>query len=159
MSDEILIGVLGKGTVGGALAMKRSVVWALSDSSNGSWFQRYTISRRKLDVAQSHVGFMAAVKKHEDKLGGVVLAGYLWPSQFIFSRKPVRSPADLKGLKVRVYGVAQTEFAKAMGTDADTVMPTLRSRYSDEAPKMMPRTAPTMTACQVNSGMALTSGT
>ena len=31
----------------------------------------------------------------------------------------------------------------AMGTDADTVMPTLSTRYSDEAPKMMPSTAPT----------------
>lgn len=26
---------------------------------NGTWFQRYTISRRKIDVAHSHVGFMA----------------------------------------------------------------------------------------------------
>ena len=66
---------------------------------------------------KAHASFLAAVKKHEEKLGGVVLGGYIWPSQYIFSRKPVRSPADLKGLKVRVYGVAQTEFAKAMGME------------------------------------------
>jgi TRAP-type transport system periplasmic protein len=66
---------------------------------------------------KAHVAFMPVIKKHEDKLGGVVLGGYLWPGQYIFSRKPVRSPADLKGLKVRVYGTAQTEFANAMGME------------------------------------------
>jgi TRAP-type C4-dicarboxylate transport system substrate-binding protein len=66
---------------------------------------------------KAHVGFMPAVKKHEDKLGGVVLGGYLWPGQYIFSRKAVRGPADLKGLKVRVYGTAQTEFARALGME------------------------------------------
>ena len=70
---------------------------------------------------KAHVGFMPAVKKHEDKLGGVVLGGYLWPGQYIFSRKPVRSPADLKGLKVRVYGTAQTEFARALGMEAVSI--------------------------------------
>jgi TRAP-type C4-dicarboxylate transport system substrate-binding protein len=66
---------------------------------------------------KAHVGFMPAVKKHEDKLGGVVLGGYLWPGQYLFSRKPIRGPADLKGLKVRVYGPAQTEFARALGME------------------------------------------
>lgn len=66
---------------------------------------------------KAHIAFMPAIKKHEDKLGGVVLGGYLWPGQYIFSRKPVRSPADLKGLKVRVYGTAQTEFANALGME------------------------------------------
>jgi TRAP-type C4-dicarboxylate transport system substrate-binding protein len=66
---------------------------------------------------KAHVSFMAAIKTHEDKLGGVVLGGYLWPGQYIFSRRPVRSPADLKGLKIRVYGTAQTEFARALGME------------------------------------------
>jgi TRAP-type C4-dicarboxylate transport system substrate-binding protein len=66
---------------------------------------------------KAHVGFMPAIKKHEDKLGGIVLGGYMWPGQYIFSRKPVRSPADLKGLKIRVYGTAQTEFARALGME------------------------------------------
>ncbi len=47
----------------------------------------------------------------------------------------------------------------AMGTEADTVMPTLSNRYNDEAPKMIPKTAPTSTAGQVNSGMTTLSGT
>lgn len=66
---------------------------------------------------KAHIGFMPAIKKHEDKLGGIVLGGYMWPGQYIFSRKPVRSPADLKGLKIRVYGTAQTEFARALGME------------------------------------------
>jgi TRAP-type C4-dicarboxylate transport system substrate-binding protein len=66
---------------------------------------------------KGHIAFMPALKKHEDKLGGVVLGAYLWPHQVIFSRKPVRTPADLKGLKVRVYGTAQTEFARALGME------------------------------------------
>jgi TRAP-type C4-dicarboxylate transport system substrate-binding protein len=66
---------------------------------------------------KAHIAFMGAIKKNEDKLGGVVLGGYLWPGQYLFSKKPVRSPADLKGLKVRVYGTAQTEFARALGME------------------------------------------
>lgn len=66
---------------------------------------------------KAHIGFMPAIKKVEDKLGGIVLGGYMWPGQYIFSRKPARGPADLKGLKVRVYGTAQTEFARALGME------------------------------------------
>jgi TRAP-type transport system periplasmic protein len=67
--------------------------------------------------AKAHAGFLAAVKKYEDKLGGVVLGGYLWPGQYIISRKPVRSPADLKGLKIRVYGAADTDFVRTLGME------------------------------------------
>jgi TRAP-type C4-dicarboxylate transport system substrate-binding protein len=70
---------------------------------------------------KAHVAFMPAIKKHEDKLGGIALGAYLWPSQYIFSRKPIKSPADLKGLKVRVYGTAQTEFARSLGMEAVSI--------------------------------------
>ncbi|MBI4610895.1 MAG: TRAP transporter substrate-binding protein [Candidatus Rokubacteria bacterium] len=66
---------------------------------------------------KAHISFLQAVKRYEDKLGGVVLGGYIWPHQVIFSRKPIRSPADLRGLKIRVYGAGQTEFARALGAE------------------------------------------
>lgn len=66
---------------------------------------------------KAHVDFLPALKKYQDKLGGVVVGEYIWPAQMIFSRKPVRSPADLKGLKVRVYGTAQTELARGLGME------------------------------------------
>ena len=66
---------------------------------------------------KAHASFLQAVKKYEDKLGGVVLGGYLWPGQYIVSRKPIRSPADFKGLKIRVYGAADTDFVRALGME------------------------------------------
>jgi TRAP-type transport system periplasmic protein len=64
---------------------------------------------------KAHEKFIPAFQKYEDKVGGVVLGIYLWPHQVIWSRKPIRSLDDMKGLKVRVYGTAQTEFLKALG--------------------------------------------
>ena len=46
----------------------------------------------------------------------------------------------------------------ATGIDAETVIPTLRNRYSDEAPKMMPSIEPNATADQVSSGSSALSG-
>ncbi len=66
---------------------------------------------------KAHQAYLQALKRFEDRLGGVVLGAYLWPHQVIYSRKPVRSPAELKGLKVRVYGTAQAEFARALGME------------------------------------------
>jgi TRAP-type C4-dicarboxylate transport system substrate-binding protein len=66
---------------------------------------------------KAHASFLELAKKHEDKLGGVVLGGYLWPGQYIVSRKPIRTPADLKGVKVRVYGAADTDFVRGLGME------------------------------------------
>src|SRR5215470_2767523 len=72
----------------------------------------------------------------------------------LFSRMVARrKPNDLEKARNRVMD------STAMGTDADTVMPTLSSRYSDDAPKRMPRKAPSSTDGQVNSGMFTVSGT
>src|SRR5262249_53514097 len=64
----------------------------------------------------------------------------------LFSRiVALRTPNDLENTRKRVID------STAMGTEAETVSPTLSTRYSDEAPKMMPRTVPASTAGQVNS--------
>ncbi|MFQ5897352.1 MAG: TRAP transporter substrate-binding protein [Candidatus Methylomirabilia bacterium] len=65
---------------------------------------------------KAHDAFMPVLSKHLAKIaGGVVIGVYYWPHQVMWSRKPVRSLNDLKGMKVRVYGTAQTEFLKALG--------------------------------------------
>jgi TRAP-type C4-dicarboxylate transport system substrate-binding protein len=64
---------------------------------------------------KAYTAFLPGAKKHEDKLGGVILGMYLWPQQVLFSRRPVQSVADLKGLKVRVFGPAQTELITTLG--------------------------------------------
>jgi TRAP-type C4-dicarboxylate transport system substrate-binding protein len=66
---------------------------------------------------KAHMAFMPAFRKYQERLGGIVLGAYLWPAQVIFSRKPVRNAVDLKGLKIRVYGTAQTELARGLGME------------------------------------------
>lgn len=66
---------------------------------------------------KAHAAFLPAVRKYEDKLGGIVLGGYIWPGQYLFTKKPVKGAADLKGQKVRVYGSAQTELARHLGME------------------------------------------
>ena len=46
----------------------------------------------------------------------------------------------------------------ATGIDAETVMPTLRNRYNDEAPNTIPSSEPTSTGAQVSSGRSALSG-
>ena len=46
----------------------------------------------------------------------------------------------------------------ATGIEALTVRPTFSTRYSDEAPKMMPRMVPVRTARSVNSGRLVRAG-
>ncbi len=46
----------------------------------------------------------------------------------------------------------------ATGIDAETVIPTLSSRYNDEAPNRIPRSEPITTAGQVNSGRSALGG-
>jgi TRAP-type C4-dicarboxylate transport system substrate-binding protein len=64
---------------------------------------------------KAHAGFMPAAKRYESKIGAVIVGAYLWPQQVIYSRKPIKSPADLDGLKLRVFGAAQAELARALG--------------------------------------------
>ncbi len=66
---------------------------------------------------KAHAAFLPALKKHEDKLGGVVLGAYLWPDLAILSKKPIRSLADMKGLKIRAFGTAVPDYARALGAE------------------------------------------
>jgi TRAP-type C4-dicarboxylate transport system substrate-binding protein len=77
---------------------------------------------------KAHVAWHKVMKTNEAKLGGVFLGSYGYAYQVLFSRKPVNSLADLKGLKVRVFGAAQTDFVRALG--AEPVSLTVAEVYS-----------------------------
>ena len=64
-----------------------------------------------------HVDWHKVMKANEQKLGGVFLGSYGYAYQVLFSRKPINSLADMKGLKVRVFGAAQTDFVRALGAE------------------------------------------
>ncbi|HET7876308.1 MAG TPA: TRAP transporter substrate-binding protein DctP [Methylomirabilota bacterium] len=44
-----------------------------------------------------------------------LLAAYAWPSQQLFSHQPIRTVADWKGKKIRVYGADSANLARALG--------------------------------------------
>ncbi len=71
----------------------------------------------------------------------------------LFSRIVALRPNS--GEKTRKSVIERT----AIGIDAETVMPTFSTRYSDDMPKTMPRTAPTSTADHVNSAMTVSAET
>lgn len=49
------------------------------------------------------------------KRGLKLLATYAWPSQQLFSHQPIRTVADWKGKKIRVYGADSANLARALG--------------------------------------------
>jgi TRAP-type C4-dicarboxylate transport system substrate-binding protein len=49
------------------------------------------------------------------KRGLRLLAAYAWPSQQLFSHQPIRTVADWKGKKIRVYGADSANLARALG--------------------------------------------
>lgn len=66
---------------------------------------------------KAHVDWHRVMKANEGKLGGVFLGSYGYAYQVLFSRKPVQSLSDLKGMKIRVFGAAQTDFVRALGAE------------------------------------------
>ncbi len=71
----------------------------------------------------------------------------------VFSRIEARPPSTFE--KARNTVIEMT----AMGTEAETVSPTRRARYTDEAPKITPRSAPMTSARRLSSGSLSPAGT
>jgi TRAP-type C4-dicarboxylate transport system substrate-binding protein len=61
------------------------------------------------------------VKLIDEKVNGHLLATAFASDQFLFSKKPVRKPEDLKGLKTRVHSVSIAQLAAGLGGEPLTV--------------------------------------
>jgi TRAP-type C4-dicarboxylate transport system substrate-binding protein len=48
------------------------------------------------------------------KKGLMMLAAYAWPSQQVFSHQPIRTIADWKGKKIRVYGADTSNITRSL---------------------------------------------
>ena len=70
------------------------------------------------DAAQAEkLGAIArpAVEKVFDKWNQKMLYWQFWPGAGIYSQKPIKSLADLKGLKIRTFNAVSTNWVKAAG--------------------------------------------
>ncbi len=61
------------------------------------------------------------VSKMLDKEGLMPLFSVPWPPQNLYTKKPVNSVEDLKGLKFRAYNATQEKLAKALGAAPTSV--------------------------------------
>jgi TRAP-type C4-dicarboxylate transport system substrate-binding protein len=74
--------------------------------------------------AESMKLYKASKKALEDKLakqGMMLLYTVAWPPQGIYSKKPLASAADLKGIKWRAYSPATSKIAELVGAQPVTV--------------------------------------
>jgi TRAP-type C4-dicarboxylate transport system substrate-binding protein len=56
-----------------------------------------------------------------DRFGSLIVSTLAFPQQVFFCRDEISSLADLKGKKIRVQGVSQSDLVKALGASAVTI--------------------------------------
>jgi TRAP-type transport system periplasmic protein len=83
--------------------------------SNPFLAPNYAQAKKLLRAARPYV------EKRLDAQGIKVLMAVPWPPQGIYTKKPLNSTADLKGVKFRTYSPTTSEFAKQMGAIPTTV--------------------------------------
>ena len=62
-----------------------------------------------------------ALQKLLDKQGQVLLYSVAWPPQGIYTKKPIQSAADLKGMKWRVYSPTTGRIGELLGAQPVTI--------------------------------------
>ncbi len=79
-----------------------------------------------------------AVEKALDARGLVLLYATPWPPQNLYADKPIESPADFHGLRMRNYGPATERLAQLMGVSSVTIqMVDLAQAIADKKIDMM----------------------
>jgi TRAP-type C4-dicarboxylate transport system substrate-binding protein len=66
-------------------------------------------------MRKAHMAFHPILQKFEERLGGKFLGSYSFEWNYLFSAKPVKAVADMKGKKVRTFSVAIDDFYTALG--------------------------------------------
>lgn len=75
----------------------------------------YTDAARLRDLARPH--YAAAAEKQ----GATLLWTTPWPPSGLWTRRPVTTPADLQGLRVRTYDATGTAVLRAAGANAEVL--------------------------------------
>ena len=83
--------------------------------SNPFLAPNYPAAKKLLHAARPYV------EKRLDAQGIKLLFAVPWPPQGIYTKKPLNSIADLKGVKFRTYSPVTSEFAKQLGAIPTTV--------------------------------------
>lgn len=83
--------------------------------SNPFLAPNYPAAKKLLHAARPYV------EKRLDAQGIKLLFAVPWPPQGIYTKKPLNSTADLKGVKFRTYSPDTSQFAKLMGAIPTTV--------------------------------------
>jgi TRAP-type C4-dicarboxylate transport system substrate-binding protein len=76
------------------------------------------------DIAQAHKvadAVLPVANRDLEKLGVKLIATYPFPAQVFFCKKPVKSLADIKGLKVRTNGPALGDLMNAFGAQPTAI--------------------------------------
>jgi TRAP-type C4-dicarboxylate transport system substrate-binding protein len=73
------------------------------------------------DAAKLWKASHKALEDRFAKQGIKVLYAVPWPPQGIYSNKPINSPADMKGLKMRTYNPATSRVAELLGAQPVTI--------------------------------------
>ena len=83
--------------------------------SNPFLAPNYPAAKKLLHAARPYI------EKRLDAQGIKLLFAVPWPPQGIYTKKPLNSIADLKGVKFRTYSPVTSEFAKQLGAIPTTV--------------------------------------
>ena len=83
--------------------------------SNPFLANSYAKERRLWHIARPYI------RKKLDSQGLVLLYSVPWPPQGIYTKKPIESLSDLKGIKFRTYSPVTSRFAELIGATPTTV--------------------------------------
>lgn len=70
------------------------------------------------DAVKGHLAWEAVLReKYATRLGSVVLGSWPWSQQMLYSKKEVKTMADFKGMRIRVFSPAMAQFVSAIGAE------------------------------------------